>query len=356
MINNVVEIPVILILTLILANHGLSEDNRRIEMKLSVFPETVAIGDTCYALVTAFNHSTEIAGVFEPVFKFAYFDDAVQFNLSHHDKTWRGAFESLIYEEPVRLTQNVFAIPSGESVAFLAVPLQFPPLEDLYQDKFWTEIQKKLKENPDGLSFDFGIEFASPRVAGEPYSKRARLTQEVKIKLRNDKEMAMIDQWYRNTPKALFPKFVQGEHLLKVTPQKLLFRSSKKILGHEPWCFIPISNRFPGDPNNPTTWQDWQDLEESIVPSTMRDEIRLTRILIQYCDTKDDTVLRELKDWFDGMNEVQRPVMAKSIRDRAAFTYSVFPTPPVYKAIREYDVIPIPENRKKYLRVIGLIE
>ena len=49
----------------------------------------------------------------------------------------------------------------------------------------------------------------------------------------------------------------------------------------------------------------------------MRDKIRLTRISIQYCDTKDDDVLNELKEWFGGMDEVQRTVMAKSIRDLA---------------------------------------
>jgi hypothetical protein len=92
----------------------------------------------------------------------------------------------------------------------------------------------------------------------------------------------------------------------------------------------------------------------------MRDEIRLTRIMVQYNATKRTVVLKELKDWFDGMNEVQRTVMAKSIRDRAEGCYGKDKLLPqfreVYKTIREYDVVPIPESNIKHLRSLGLIE
>ena len=113
----------------------------------------------------------------------------------------------------------------------------------------------------------------------------------------------------------------------------------------------------------------------------MRDEIRLTRIMIQYCDTKDGAVLKELKKWFDEMNEIQRTVMAKSLRDRAiacrgpvdaVHPYSAVdpyttvasrgaedllnPFCDIYKTIHEYDVVPLTPNWEKYLTDLGLIE
>ncbi len=118
-------------------------------------------------------------------------------------------------------------------------------------------------------------------------------------------------------------------------------------------------NRYPGPPNTPETWQGWKELEESITPSTMRDEIRLTRILIQYCDTKDEKVLDELKEWFVGMNEIQRTCMAKSICDRARGCYGtelLAPFRELYKAIREYDIAAKSESETEFLQKLGLIE
>jgi hypothetical protein len=115
------------------------------------------------------------------------------------------------------------------------------------------------------------------------------------------------------------------------------------------------------------------------MPSTMRDEIRLMRILIQYCDTTNEAVLMELKEWFGGMNEVQRVCMARSLRElaqdsrhigsgylgrsnvsdpkeqyRADFIFPMLCE--IYKMVREYDVEPITKDHKAYLRDLGLIE
>jgi hypothetical protein len=155
--------------------------------------------------------------------------------------------------------------------------------------------------------------------------------------------MKLIEQWYHNTPKKIFPFVVEDKYLYKIRPPDR--RDGIKILGHSPWQFITLGNRYPSDPNAPETWQEWKQLEESITPSTMRDEIRLTRILIQYCDTKDEKVLEELKEWFDSMNEIQRTVMAKNIGDLAEKAHisgrvdTLLPLfRDIYRAIRKYDI------------------
>ena len=92
----------------------------------------------------------------------------------------------------------------------------------------------------------------------------------------------------------------------------------------------------------------------------MRDEIRLIRICIQYCDTRDEEVLGELKQWFSGMNEVQRTCMAKSVLDRARRTYGndtlLIPFRDLYKTIREYDVSAKSESETEFLKRLGLLE
>ncbi|MDD3469348.1 MAG: hypothetical protein PHE53_05130 [Thermoguttaceae bacterium] len=74
-----------------------------------------------------------------------------------------------------------------------------------------------------------------------------------------------------------------------------------------------FTTTYPGNPNCPETWQGWKELEESLTPSTMRDEIRMTRIVIQYCDTEDSKVLDELTEWLQNMSEIQRVVMVQNV-------------------------------------------
>ena len=321
-----IKTVVLLILAVIPVNHGFGEDRMQVELKLSVYPETVAIGDTCYVLVTAINHSDKTALVKVPSFSNHNIDQMVQFDLCRQGKTWRGTFEpcpSIMLVLEHETIYYDYIIPNGETIHFLVMSFQVPPLEDLYQDAFWEEQQKELKDHPDGLSFEFGVEFMHPRLyppdwqqevseKSEKFSKdnpnwlssdvelrdrieewttgRTQLTQNVTVKFRNDKEMEMIDQWYQNTPKRYFPVIVEKKYIRKNSRVPVSFRDTPW------WKLINIGNRYPGAPNAPETWQGWKELEDSITPSTMRDEIRLTRILIQYCDTEDDAVLKELKE------------------------------------------------------------
>ena len=337
---------------------GLCEDKPQVELRLSVFPENVAFGDTCYVTVTAINHSEEDVGVFAPGFRCIYGPNMVQFDLSRQGKTWRGTFECWDHKEVTLMYIDGYVIPIGESVTFLAVPLQFPPMEDLYQDKFWEEIRKEFKDYSEGLPFDFGIEFATPTPKFPP--QRARLTQKITVKSRNDKETAMIDQWYHNTPSEFFPEIVEGKYISKVPPKGLRKVSGKKILDHSPWMFINTGNRYPSDPNIPETWQGWKELEESITPSTMRDEIRLTRILIQYCDTKDAKILEELKTWFAEMNKTQRICMARTVRGRAKNCYGddslLAPFRDLYQTILEYDIAAKSEREVEWMKQLKLLE
>ena len=77
----------------------------------------------------------------------------------------------------------------------------------------------------------------------------------------------------------------------------------------------------------------------------MRDKVCFTRILIQYSDTEDDSLIKELKNWFTDMNEVQRNVLVKRTRNKSK----------MYEAVKEFDTALL-EWEKEHLRNLGLIE
>ena len=310
------------------------QENPQIELSMSIYPKEVAIGDTCYVMVTAKNHSDETA--------YSIFPDVNNdFQLTRDEKTWDGVFESLWDEGHTLRTSSPprYSLPAGETCVCLAVPVQFPHLRELHKP-FWDEQWEELKKHPEGLVFDFEIEFRVPALPIEfrgrkvSSGSRIRLKDQVVIKLRNDKEMRMIEDWYQKSM------------------SKNAYYAIDKI-----WNCIHLGNRYPSHPNAPMTWQGWKKLEESITPSTMRDEIHLTRILIQYCDTKNKKVLDELKKFLVGMNEVQRTVLAKSIRDRARNICGEEIAPQfreIYKTIREYDKAPIQESVEIGLQNLGV--
>jgi len=57
----------------------------------------------------------------------------------------------------------------------------------------------------------------------------------------------------------------------------------------------------------------WVEFEKSLTPGTFRDEIRLARMQVQYLDTKDDKILKELSDWFTKMPDIQRITYAANL-------------------------------------------
>lgn len=253
-------------------------------------------------------------------------------------------------------------IPPGKSRMLAALAINIPALEDIHTP-FWEKHLKELPAEGKEFTLNVDLEFYSASFwRGEPGGTRT-LSRKILLKPRPDKEMAMIQQWYDKTPKELFPEPDRKNDPVRKDPSHhggwLPKSEVIRVHGEEysQWHFIRLGNRFPADPNAPETWQGWKELEESITPSTMRDEIRLTRILIQYCDTDDAKVLMELEDWFVGMNQVQRTVMAKNIGDLAWDTRGTKlfePFKKIYAVVKKYDIAAKSDEMKKYFEKAGL--
>ncbi|MBR2003106.1 MAG: hypothetical protein IJ991_02865, partial [Thermoguttaceae bacterium] len=81
--------------------------------------------------------------------------------------------------------------------------------------------------------------------------------------------------------------------------------------------FVRIGNRKPSDPNNPTTVDGWRRLETEFAPSTLRDEITLTRLQLEYYDAEEgeasDAALKALVVWTSQRPEPQRVVLSQSL-------------------------------------------
>jgi len=169
------------------------------------------------------------------------------------------------------------------------------------------------------------------------------LNEEILIKPRPANEMELLEKWCKNTPGKLFPE-VDGNSKI---PHDLILQSSGRndivINGkkYDPWLFIRLGNRKPSDPNNPTTLDGWRKLEASLIPSTMRDEVRLTRLQLEYYSAKEGTdtenAKNELAEWLKDLPEPQRSYMLAVLVDRMNY-YSIYllvnsekPTPPIEK-------------------------
>jgi hypothetical protein len=168
-------------------------------------------------------------------------------------------------------------------------------LEDLHTP-FWQDVQKNLQQQ--GKEMELRVEF-------RPYfDDPSVLSEKIKIQPRKENEMKLLEEWHRNTPWYLFPTLNLDERYnrnsKKDDSEKWIRKKVKVGYSYDaPQVFLRLRNLYPCYPNLPEDWGGWKELEEKFEPSTLRDEIRWTRICYQYCATEDDKVLDELKSWLE---------------------------------------------------------
>ena len=299
---------------------------------VSAYPPTVMPGDSFYIKIVARNPYAESIYIQE---HFLLFEDDIQTHLRDSENQT----QPLLFEGPYIDAERSFdfaEIKPGDSRVITVEAINVPPLEDL-KEPFWERHLKNLSTSDAKFMLCIAIQSIVASGEKETDKKREVLIFETPLimKSRPEKEMTLIWEWYDGTPKKLFP-FPYGDRnpVRKIAPldsnspapavfENILVKG-KKVSQSQ---FMRSDNRYPGHPNAPETWQGWKELEESLTPSTMRDEIRLARILIQYSDTEDDTLIKELKDWFADMNEVQRSVLVKRTRNKIK----------IYEAVKEFD-------------------
>ena len=349
------------------------------QFSLECSQEELCIGDTLYLTLQAKNTHEK------PIY------------LGRFSSQSKFCIQTKLTEPDVYLLSEVFLDMRGEEILtfneikpneFISWRFAFsiPPLEDLHTPG-WEEFVKDLPPKGKKLTFETTINAIVSTAQNRGISEEGNrvLTHKFLIKPRSSGETALIEKWYQETPRSFFPYVVKdrdGIPKYKVwtwgMPKYLIFDeqtpedeqktevwggAGKKVFFNEQTpeeerrkLIVAFHhNRYPTYPNAPITWQGWLELEESIAPSTMRDEIRMTRICIQYLQTRDDSVFEELKEWLGNMEEPQRTVMAYGVLMQAINCYGtnlLTPLGHVYRAIDEY-YVPIGQT---FLRDDGILD
>ena len=294
-----------------------SDDLKRGKAKrtVEIFPTEAYFGDTIY--IAEFIENVSDAPIHDfnknrpPVWDMPGF--AVRISSPQLENKYRWRFEN-----PtgvccaLKKEQHRSSLEPGEKFCSRIVYPDICPLED-FDAPFWKELREKL--TPEGIVCAIELEYNR----GEENVFTA--SQDILIKPRPAAEMALLEKWYKNTPKELFP-FQEGWSFSNSGKSNIRL-SPIPIRTYNPWIFIRVGNRKPSDPNNPRTLKGWRELEASLTPSTMRDEVRLSRFRLEYYAarnaTKANEIKKEYRDWLDSLPEVQRVVMERYVYGRYEF-------------------------------------
>lgn len=142
----------------------------------------------------------------------------------------------------------------------------------------------------------------------------------IKIKPRPEREMQLLDKWHAEMSKQedfLFvPKDKEWEPSADKNISYITIHGTSFFPSRVPIAYFNGHDGFykPSSSNAPKTIQGWRDLESSLVPSTMRDEIRMTRLLLEYYDAygeKQDKKLEEIKSWLESLPAAQSSILVR---------------------------------------------
>jgi len=301
------------------------------------YPSELFFGDTCYVQLTRTNLTEEPIRTIEPDMFISWqghFDEGRRFVISSEgiEEDYTCVPERYWGKGKLRGIASV-TLQSGENVS-TSYPLELPPLEAM-NHPFWKKLREKM--TPEGIKCTLTIKLPENYLSGS-YEHRTMIEysiyeHEILIKPRPGKEQTLLDKWLRSTSKKFLPPvsespFVDDEKRW-YTPEMQAFEKNgyRQSGGHyvtingkkyNPWDFIRDGNRKPPAPLAPTTLEGWEKLENSLVPSTMRDEIQLSRMLIDYHGAKGNVRIQKrdaLVQWLKSLPEPQSMSMASNTGD-----------------------------------------
>ncbi len=205
----------------------------------------------------------------------------------------------------VDLAQITCALQPNKKIVTSCRFMEFPPLEE-WSAPFWRELRQKLRDKSDGISCK--LRMANNYVDIGRAKPREDFEVNIVVKPRLDGEMERLQRWLSSPP------IKSSQTFASVSGQSDIEIDGKS---YDPWLFVRVGNRKPSDPNNPTTVDGWRKLEAEFAPSTLRDEITLTRLQLEYYDADkgeaSDAALKILVDWLSQRPEPQRVVLSQSL-------------------------------------------
>ncbi len=301
-----------------------------LKTRTAFYPQVMALGDVGYFVIFEKNNGIQPLDVFSaPKSEIAHYIHFRTTTITSPDVGGRYIAASELENQKL-FTKKIIRggsveLAPGDERMQACVALEFPPLED-WNDPFWTAVRKKLTTSSN-VELRLNVEYYCS-TDGLSY----KLCQPHKIVIhlnqREQNEFQLLTQWFDATPSRFFPvRFTNGSGggFVKAPSSNTLRKiptsgQSDIIIGgksYDPWLFVRIGNRKPSDPNNPTTVDGWRELEAEFAPSTLRDEITLTRLQLEYYDAEEgeasDAALKALVDWTSQRPEPQRVVLSQSL-------------------------------------------
>ena len=299
--------------------------NPALRVVANIFPDVIRFGDPVYIAVYVENTASK------PLEILSNLDDKVNdplcFSITSReipDAEARCYFEKQTRGEDFLVPPRVTLAPD-ERRLWSRFVVEVPPLED-FDAPFYSALEKKIAQAPVSCDLNFNFEILTPATPGPQDVRKVQGRLSILVERRPEKETATLRRWLAKTAEAnLLPRVDGGRKLswrndLNSPDLPATLSSYFHFEGYpfSPWIFIRPGNRKPSTPNNPTTLAGWRRLETEFAPSTLRDEITLTRLQLEYYNApagpESDAALLALVDWLRDRPEPQRAVLTESLR------------------------------------------
>jgi hypothetical protein len=309
-----------------------------------IYPSECFLGDTIYHQLRRTNEGEKTVSVRgdAPISQMEYFWENTKFVISFcsNGDCVNYTFIPEIYRNRDKSVSYKEIVLKPDELSASAIPLELPVLE-AFEHPFWQKVIDKIDGN--GIRCELIVSLSSTRLnhKEENYHKYFDYKHEILIKPRSDKEYQLLKEWRQKVPSTFLPQ-LSNFPLTKELPRYYYFWQTDKYndfskngyqksngnfieVGgqkYNPWFFIRDGNRKPPAQICPTTAKGWLELEKQFQPSTLRDEIQLVRMLIEYFDATDEQQQRkndEIVNWLKSLPKPQQMSMSSWIADRAFF-------------------------------------
>ena len=309
--------------------------NPALRVVANIFPDVIRFGDPVYVAVYVENTASK------PLEILSNLDDKVNdplcFSITSRDIP--DAEARCYFEKQTRgedfLVPPRFTLAPGERRLWSRFVVEVPPLED-FDAPFYSALEKKIAQALVSCDLNFNFAVLTSASSGSRDVRQVQGRLPVLVERRPEKETATLRRWLAKTAEANLLPRVDGAQKVSWRDDPDSFDQPATLTSYlwfdaypfSPWAFIRPGARKPSTPNNPTTLAGWRRLEAEFAPSTLRDEITLTRLQLEYYDApqgeKSDAALQGLLDWLQNRPEPQRLVLTDFLLSRRYYFDGAF--------------------------------
>lgn len=297
---------------------GIRHDGEKTEMSLEIFPKEMTYGDFAYVLERRTNVSGETIKNYpifgDPFVKVWEEPNSVVLTAEgiEGEYRWKQEYPSSFEDDYCCIDGKDLA--PNESVIKSRLILDFPPVED-WNAPFWKALRDKV--TPEGIKCS--LKFNYPHSLKTEDKSRPKYVQEsvcyeFLMKSRPEGEMSLLEDWVKASSDKYLPYETEWKKFWKGRGKKSTNQISLGLNKYNVSSFVRLGNRKPSDPNSPTSLKGWRELEASLAPSSMRDEIHLTCLLLEYYGSITDKGKAEssqkIADWLESLSDPQRVVLS----------------------------------------------